>query len=572
MDSSTDSSDSSDNTSIEIGFDGTSPSSSDSYSHVNARSLLNISILIAGAMLPLAFAPFNIWPLAILSPAYLLWIWTHPKWTKDSGLHFKRFNTHYKRNSKGSWVKRFKFFSFLNFNTEAGQNFVSGFIYGLGMFGVGVSWVFISIHHFGNTDAPLAVFLTAIMVSLLALLTGLQGYLLKKCFKGSQTAFCFLGFPCIWVLFEWFRSIYFTGFPWLFLGYTQFDTPLSSYAPLGSVYAVSLAVVLSSAAIVVLLLKEIRNLNKIVILSLMIGIWGIGAYLRDYQWTEIFPSEYKVSLVQGNVLPFDKFSQSDPIQAARNTYVALSEKHWGSHLIIWPENAIAYPLPMAQHFINELHNIAKANKSTLITGLQTVKHNRDYYNSMIAVGEGSGIYHKQHLVPFGDFLPFEETLRGLIQFFDIPMSSFVAGPPEQDLLKLGTVNGAMNIAPLICYEVAFPQLVRDISQRSAVIVTISEDGWFGDSFGPHQHLEIARMRALETGRFLLRATTSGISAIIGPKGKLLETSPQFQPMVLTGTFKTVTGKTPWMEIGIIPLLILLVLGILLPGRMPFKYK
>lgn len=493
------------------------------------------SFFVVAALLPLAFAPYNYWPIAILSPAYLLWGWMNPK-------------------LKAFFPSRSKYF-----NTEPKQAFWTGFVYGLGMFGVGVSWVFVSIHQFGNTEAPLAVFLTAVMVSLLALLTGVQGYLLKRFFKGSKTTFCLLGFPSLWVMFEWFRSVYFTGFPWLFLGYTQLNTPLAGYAPISSVYASSLFVVVT-AGILIFLLQ--RKNNKILALLMLLAIWGGGELLRHQNWTEILPETHSVSLVQGNVPPIDKFTQADPIQAARNVYGALTEKHWDSHLIIWPENAIAYPLPMVEPFLNELKSIAEANNSTLITGIQTILNNKDYYNSMIALGVGSGIYHKRHLVPFGDYLPFESYLRGLINFFDIPMSSFVSGPEKQTLLK----TEKFTIAPLICYEIAFPELVRETTQDANTIITISEDGWFGDSFGPHQHLEIARMRALETGRFLLRATTSGISAIVNPKGELIATSPQFQPLVLKGTFKIVQGETPWMKLGLMPLFIILLLAFLLPGR------
>jgi len=558
------------------------------------------SIFAAGAVLPLAFAPYNFWPLAILSPAYLLWAWMDPK--LNTYFLFDPQYCHSKSSTSKYCTSKYFIARYFNFfHSQSKQAFLIGFIYGLGMFGVGVSWVFVSIHRFGNTEAPLAAFLTAVMVSLLALLTGFQGYILKRFFKGSNTTLCLLGFPCLWVLFEWFRSIYFTGFPWLFLGYTQLNTPLAGFAPIASVYAVSLAVAMSSGALILLLLNfstrsqltrtlhnpksmqeslalERRNLcnpsletkntqypRKILtLLSLVVlaGLWGGGEFLRQHPWTETQGRDYTVSLVQGNISPVDKFAQVDPIQAARNTYVALSTDHWTSDLIIWPENAIAYPLPMVQPFLNELKNMAQMNKATLITGLQTIMHNRDYHNSMIALGEGSGIYHKRHLVPFGDYLPLEGSLRGLINFFDIPMSSFVAGPQVQTLLKAGDLN----IAPLICYEIAFPGLVRETTQNANVIVTVSEDGWFGDSFGPHQHLEIARMRALETGRPLLRATTSGISAIINNKGEFLTVSPQFQALVLKGTFKTVKGETPWMKFGLIPLFVFLVIGFYFPGR------
>jgi apolipoprotein N-acyltransferase len=482
-------------------------------------TVLFFSLLLSGGLLALAFAPHEFWPLAIVSPAYLLWVWQNPK-----------------------------------LSPTPRRAFYLGSLFGLGMYGVGVSWVFVSIHLYGNTDIPLALFITALLVVGFALLMGLQGYTLKRFFKQSSMSLCLLGFPCLWVLFEWGKSIFLTGFPWLFLGNTQLNTALSGYAPIGSVYAVSLAVAISSGIFVALIYGS-RSI-KILATLLFMFIWSMGYVLNSQQWVQISNQEHTASLVQGNITPFDKFTQLDPIQSARDVYGRLSEKHWGSTLIIWPESAIAYPLPFVEPFLNELRHTAQVHNSTLITGLQTVINKTDYYNSMIALGKGAGLYHKQHLLPFGDFLPLDTMLRGLINFFNIPMSSFIEGPKNQSLLTAGTLK----IAPLICYEIAFPELVRESVQEADVIVTLTEDGWFGDSWGPHQHLEIARMRALETGRPILRAATSGISAYIDTKGKLIAATPQFQPVVLTTSFQGATGVTPWVRLGIWPLLTVLVLG------------
>lgn len=481
-----------------------------------------------GALLPLAFAPLNFWPIAIFSPMLLLALWQDKR------------------------ISRY-------------QAFWLGWSYGLGMFGVGVSWVFVSIHRFGNTDVPMAIFITGLLIAFLALFPAIQGLFLKRFFKGSSLQFLLLGFPSLWVLFEWLRSIAFTGFPWLFLGYTQLQTPLSGYGPIFSVYGISFAVALTSGLLVALFqFRKIPHIKKYFggLLFCLLFIWLLGFGLTKVQWTKPFDRIYTVSLVQANISPLQKFGQKDPILATEQTYGALTKPFLGRDLILWPESAIPVPLPYSQSYVDSLDALMQEHHSALITGIQTVNSKREYYNSMIIVGEGKGLYHKHHLLPYGDYLPFESVLRGLISFFDLPMSSFSRGEKYQEVLKAKNLE----INPEICYEIAFPELLRDTLGNSEVIVTLSEDGWFGDSFGPHQHLQIAQMRALEVGRPILRATTSGITAIIDHQGKITASIPQFQALVLDSNFQPMQGKTPWMIIGIWPLLVVLLSLFLLPGR------
>lgn len=492
------------------------------------KPVLFLLALFAGIVLPLAFAPFNLWFFAVLSPAVLLWIWQIPTLMP-----------------KGA--------------------FITGLGYGLGMFGAGISWVFVSIHEFGNTHIPLAAFITFLLVFILALFIAIQGYCLKYFFRGPPTAFRLFGFPSCWVLFEWIRSWLFTGFPWLYLGYAALQTPLSSYAPIASVYGVSWAVVITSG-ILITLVSGNKN-AKSVACFLFVIIWGVGFLFQHYAFTTLEPHPYTVSLIQGNIKPLDKFSQSHPIRATQKTYGALTESEWGRDLILWPESAIPLPLPYSEPYIQYLNTMALTHHSTLITGIQVINNHGDYHNALIALGEGTGIYHKHHLLPFGDFVPFERWLRGLIGFFDLPMSSFVNGSKNQALVRAGNLK----LDPLICYEIAFPELVRETLRNANAIITLSEDGWFGHSWGPFQHLQIAQMRALETGRYVLRATTSGITAIIDAKGKLVATIPQFKAMVLRGVFYSAKGLTPWDRTGLWPLLVLLVVSFILPRFFKYNY-
>lgn len=489
----------------------------------NSIALFFVAVL-AGCLLPFAFAPHHYWTLAILSPALLAFLW------QDNRINPKKA-------------------------------FGLGWGYGLGMFGVGVSWVYVSIHDFGNTDVALAVFITTLLVAGLALFPALQGYLLKRFFKGKALAFWLIGFPSSWVLCEWVRGWLLTGFPWLYLGYTQFDTPLSGYAPILSVFGVSVAVALTSGALLAII--KANNQAKTIAVLLIIFIWVGGQLLRNVTFTMLSPKPYTVSLVQGNVKPFDKFTQEDPIGNTEKIYGALTRVNWNSDLIIWPEGAIPMPLPYAQPYVDTLQLEAKAHHTTLISGIQTFTANHIDYNSLIALGDGKGLYHKIHLLPFGDFLPLERLLRGMIDFFNLPMSSFTAGKENQPLIQAGNLT----IAPEICYEIAYPELVRATLRQANVIVNISEDGWFGRSWGPHQHLEIAQMRALETGRYVLRATTSGITAIIDNHGRIVARIPQFEKLVLRGIFYSAQGETPWVKIGLWPLIILLLLVFIVPGRL-----
>lgn len=478
-----------------------------------------IVAFLAGGLLPFAFAPFELWPLALISPYILLRIWEKAP-PLDAALQ--------------------------------------GFVYGLGVFGIGVSWVFVSIHHFGNTPVFLAALLTTIFVAILALFPALQGYALKRFFKQPRATLWLIGFPAGWVLFEWLRSWLFTGFPWIYLGYSQLETPLAGFAPILSVYGVSLAVALTCGALFTIVKGS--PLLKISSLILLGAMWSGGQILKNQTYTTAGPHPFTVSLIQGNISPLDKFGQNEAAPNTEKTYLALTEPYWGSDLILWPESALPLPLPYAQDFINQLNALAQTKQSTLVTGLQVMNTKSEYYNSLIALGNGHGMYHKHHLVPFGDFLPFENWLRGLIHFFDLPMSSFMSGSKNQSLITAGTLK----LEPLICYEIAFPELVRDGLKDADAIITLSEDGWFGDSLGPHQHLQIAQFRALETGRWVLRATTSGITAIIDDKGRISASIPQFQATVLKSTFQAMHGKTPWVKIGLWPLIIVLLLCYIFP--------
>lgn len=494
-------------------------------------------LFLIGSLVPLAFAP------------------VHYSWVVFIGLFFLLKN----------WLA-----------ATPKQAFIVGLLFGLGFFGVGVSWVFVSVYKYGNTNCFLALLITSLFIGLLAVFIGLQCLLSKWCYRTQGKTGLLLGFPASWVLVEWLRGWLFTGFPWLYLGYSQLSTPLAGYAAIVGVYGVSFLVIFSTSLVLLIIspaakINSISKTAKILAFMLLLLIWGGGYWLQQISWANKIGNSHRVSLVQGNLSPNDKFTLVAPIQAAREKYFSPSQQQVTSEFIIWPENSLTVPLAMATSFITMVDLWAKQHNITLILGAPTEiwPNAGEYYNTLLALGVSNGQYYKRVLVPFGEYLPLKQWLRGLINLFAIPMSDFKPGPTKQQALLVPTTK----VLPLICYEIAYPELVRYgvLTEQSEVIITISEDGWFGNSWGPHQHLDIARMRALENSRYVLRSTTSGISAIIDEHGKIIQQSPQFQAYVLTGEFFNMHGNTPWSKYGILPWLLIYTLLFLLGNRVFKRY-
>lgn len=475
--------------------------------------------LLAGMMLPFAFAPFSIFPLAVICPAIL-------------------------------------FYLYLQLSTIRAT--FAGFVFGLGFFGVGVSWVYVAFHDFGNTPVFVSALMTAIFVAVLALLPALQSFLavtLFKKFRLAKTSALLLLFPALWTLTEWLRGWLFTGFPWLNLGYSQTDSPLAGYAPLLGVYGVSLFASVSAA----LLLLSNRDRYKLTF-SVLLIIWLGGFLLGKQEWTQVSAEPVTVSLVQGNVPQITKW---DPamIQARLDTYASLTRQHWDSDLIVWPENSMTtFYNDLVYSYFKPLQEEAQANDTDLIFGAPVMDEDGvRYYSSLISLSDESVIYNKRHLVPFGEFMPLQDLLRGIVGFFELPMSGFSRGEQEQAPLPAA----GQLLAPSICYEDAFGEELIDFLPQASLLVNGSNNAWYGNSFAPHQHLQIARMRSLETGRDLLRATTNGISAIVDYKGRIIKRSAQFETEVITAQVHPRQGATPYVRFGNIPMLMLTVMMLLL---------
>ena len=473
-------------------------------------------LLVAGTLQTLTFSPFDAWPLGPLSMALLCWI---------------------------AWY------------LPAGALFRTGWWFGIGLFGTGASWVFVSINTYGSTSLPLSLVLTGLFVAGLSLFPALTFWGWGK-LAGPDSIRRLWLLPGVWVIGDWLRGHLLTGFPWLYLGTSQVSGPLAGWAPIAGVHAVTLIEVATGALLFAAYRAyrlQQRKLSSGIVGTILV-VWLISPLLSRIQWTK--PESQPVSFVaaQGDVPQLMKW---DPKFLSRQIkdYFHLTEGHWNKDLILWPETAIPLPQDDAGPIIDDIRQLLGPN-TTLVTGIPWHTYSDTghdiYHNSIMAMGNGSGVYHKQKLVPFGEYVPLEHWLRGLIAFFDLPMSEFTKGPAHQDPLKVG----AHKVMPFICYEIAYPDFVAHNAEHTNYLINISNDAWFGHSLGPLQHLQIVRMRALETQRYILRDTNNGITALVGPDGQIEERAPRFVQTIMTGKLYPVTGLTPFMRWGSWPALII----------------
>lgn len=430
-----------------------------------------------------------------------------------------------------------------------------GWLYGLTMFGAGVYWIYTAIHQFGDAPPFLAGFITALLVMGMALYPALLGAILNRFFPRDGFIRCLLAFPALWVLLEILRGWFLTGFPWLYVGNAEMGNPLQAFAPIGGVWLVSWITVLLASLIYTAFYFYRRPQPWIGII--VIALFALG--LQRVQWTTPTDKTLSVALIQGNIAQLMRWDPKHVNQIIE-TYETLTLKALDHDLIIWPEAAIPLPLPLAFPFFEGIGNYLNSKNIGLIAGVPTeVPDGQHYYNSLLAVGNAEGLYHKEHLVPFGEYVPFERWLRGLIAFFDLPMSSMISGSSNQALL---TSHG-YRFAPAVCYEIAYPMFVQNMSKTADFILTVSNDTWFGKSIGPAQHLQIAQFRALETGKYVVRATNTGFTTLISPDGSIQAKSPQFTETVLTGTLTVMQGQTPWSRWGAWPVIGALIFTLLL---------
>lgn len=466
--------------------------------------------------------------------------------------------------------------------TPTRQAFIICLLFGFGLYATGASWIYVSMHQYGQASVGLATLLTGFFAFGLGAV-----FILPIVFYGrikqNNPLLGALTFAALWVLGEWFRGWFLTGFPWLYLGYGFIDTWLAGWTPIGGVLAISGMVAFSGALLGEALHKALRRKpdnkpgNKFgnksqgwitsFSIALIAALWLGGDLLQKQSWTTaVTAAPLKVTLVQPNNPVLTKWDD-EALPLILSDILEKTLSFADSDLIVWPESAIPALQDRVQVFLNEIDAIAKHQNTALITGIPGYDEGR-YFNAVIGLGAATGSYQKRRLVPFGEYVPLEHWLRGLISFFDLPMSAFSVGADEQALIAIGPYQ----VATAICYEIAYSAPLAKDARQANLLLTVSNDTWFGDSLGPHQHLQIARIRALETGKPLLRATNDGITAFIDARGQLVKQLPRFSTGVLEGQLQPYEGMTPYSRWGQMPIvgLCLLVLSaaMVLDRRLP----
>ena len=489
--------------------------------------------LAAGGIYPLAFAPFHWFPLLFVSVAVLWWL----------------------------------------LNRASSRWALLAWVYGLGKYGVGVSWIYVSIHQYGGASPLLAGLMVALFVALMALFCLPIGWFvgaLQASGKRLRRGALALGFVASWLLMEWLLTWFLTGFPWLFAGHAMLGTPLQGIAPVFGVLGVTLVAVLVSLLLQVMVDKTQIAAHRGYAMGGLLLLIGLSMSLNGVSWVTS-QGRYDVALVQGNIDQAIKWDQDQRFVNVRK-HMGLSAAHWDADVLIWPEAALTLFGRDARQATDALHGQAQSSQTNVIVGMPDVQRQTgeapQFFNTVQAFGLAEGRFAKHHLVPFGEYVPLQDYLRGLIEFFDLPMSVATRGPALQPniRLQLPGIQHPVEVASGICYEIAYGDTLRRQAATSGVLLTVSNDTWFGGSIGPHQHMQIAQMRALENGRWLLRATNSGVTGVVNERGEITAQLAQFAPAVLRAEFAVMLGTTPytylgdWPVLGVVLIVLLVVVG------------
>lgn len=490
-----------------------------------------VMAFIAGALCTLGFAPFDVYPLGMLAPALFIFLWQ------------------YSTRAQASWF---------------------GFCFGMGLFGTGVHWIFYSMYLFTSMPTALSAIFTIGFICYLSLFPALTAYACKSCFPDFRPRALLFGIPAVWVFFEWVRSWFLSGFPWLLLGYTQTQSPLAHFATYFSVYGVSLLCVMAAGCLLLSVRAYLEKNYTRAFLSLLalFSLFVIGSGLSFIRWTHSISETWKIALVQGNIPQEEKWS-SELLSLSLDRYDQLSKPLLGKvDLIIWPETAIPLGLQTMAPWIETLDQTAKKNRAQFIVGIPIeTKDQTHFYNGIVTLGDQHSVYLKRRLVPFGEFIPFEPFLAPLMKKLNIPLSDLKSGFNPQPLQFKSYL-----ISASICYEVAFPELIWTRNSKISALLTISNDAWFGPhSIAQSQHLEITQMRAIELQRPALLVGNSGKTAFINDQGKVYAELPTDIDSTLISTLSPKQGLTPWQVLGMDGVLSLLLIFFYLAYRDQSRY-
>lgn len=466
-------------------------------------------LLLLGAATTFAFAPFGLWPLAILCPLLVLRQWRGA------------------RPREAAW---------------------RGFGYGVGLFAAGTWWLYISIHDMNDSPAWLACLLVAALVLVMAGYYALAGWLLARGWGSRAGGAWYVGAAALWLLLEWLRGWLFTGFPWLQLGYSQTDTWLAGWGPVAGSYGLGALLLL-----VVALLGwgwEGGARRRALALVCATVPWILGRALLPIAWSTPTGAPVSVAVLQGAVPQSIKWltANRDPTRAL---YQRLNGEALGARLIVWPEAAVTELANQIPRYLGEVMRASQERGSDVVLGiLRMDDRTEDVYNSMLALAKPIQYYDKRHLVPYSEFFPVPGWVRGILQRLDLPYSDITHGREAQAPLQAG----GLKLGATICYEDAFGNAQRAVLAQADVLVNVTNDAWFGHSPARYQHFQMTRMRALEARRDLIRAANDGVSALVGPDGRVVQSATEFQPAVLRGTVTPRGGLTPYARLGDGPVL------------------
>ncbi|SFR53797.1 apolipoprotein N-acyltransferase [Thiomicrospira sp. ALE5] len=459
--------------------------------------------IIFGAMTVLGFAPFELSPFALAGLTGLFWLWLAKSNSLADGARY------------GLW-------------------------FGIGQFGVGVSWLFSSIYFYSEAGLLAAIILVALFVLLLSSFVALAGLVIRKLASHNWPGAALLWLmPAVWVLVEWLRTHTFGGLPFLLMGTSHLDTWLDGYAPVFGVYGVSFAVAMTAGLLVWML--QYRQVLPAALV--MVFLWPLGGSLQKVAWVNPVDDPVSVALIQGNISQDIKWQTSEFANMMR-LYTRLTREHLDAQIVVWPETAIPGYYDQAaagllRHFVGD----AQLQSRDIVVGAITRPDPsaNQYFNSMINLRQPDQIYHKRKLVLFGEYYPMSGVIESVADYLNLPFSQFSAGPARQPLMELA----GHSVGVSICFEMMFGALIaRDVPQ-ARFLITASNDAWFSHTLEPAQLRQEAQMRARELGREIARVTNTGYTVIIGVDGQVKQQIPAYEVGVLRGHIQPYEGQTPF---------------------------
>lgn len=467
----------------------------------------------AGSALNLGFAPVGWWPIAIFAPAALFAL--------IRGLPPRR----------AVWI---------------------GAAFGVGLFVFGTYWLYTCIHIFGLVPIWLTIVLQMGLVALMSAYLAALCYLANRFWLKPGSTRDWLVLPALWVLLEWLRGWVLSGFPWLSLGYAFIDAPLAGWAPLLGVYGVTFAAAFSAVAVNVLLGLNIALHKRLIAVSVLGLIFLLPTLTATHEWTQPVGAKVPIAAVQGAVSQDLKWQENNR-EATLVRYSHLTTTAWGARLIIWPEAALPVLANDIQDYLRALKVVGHAHGADFAIGLLHYQPETEQFrNGLLVLSDsGGGWYYKRRLVPFGEFFPVPAFIRSWMRLMSLPYSDMTPGEDDQPVLSAA----GQRLGLTICYEDAYGSQQLKVLRQATLLINVTNNAWYGDSTAPHQHLQIARMRALEAGRYLVRAANDGITAAIGPHGEIVARLPQFKEAVLRAEVQPMTGLTPYARIGNYPVVL-----------------